>query len=120
MEITKMINLEELLEESGDLHDAVVLGVHLDLTNKSIQLDIDDLNVNYEGLPEYKGRMSGNVQLSGLNNISLEFEVALKTHNIFNFLIVKSDQEVQFEINFWPSGYIKGSYKHAKVEMAAL
>jgi hypothetical protein len=114
-----MISLEELLEESADLHDAVVLAVHLDLENKSIKLSIDDFNINYKGLPEYKGHKPGSVLLSGLGNISLELDVALMTHNIFSFLLVKSDQEGEFEINFWPSGHIKGSYKYAIIEMAA-
>ncbi|MEF9387002.1 hypothetical protein V4890_15465 [Ralstonia solanacearum species complex bacterium KE056] len=51
----------EFFKSLGGLHDASVNGISWDMKNKSMEITVDDINSNFEGLPEYKGKKPASI-----------------------------------------------------------
>ena len=58
----------------GGLHDAKVLAIDWDNVAASLSLAVDDINSNFKGLPEYRGRAPATVRFSGVTGLGLHFD----------------------------------------------
>lgn len=58
----------------GGLHDAKVLAIHWGNALASLSLDLDDINANFQGLPEYQGRSPATVRFNGVTGLRLSID----------------------------------------------
>lgn len=57
--------------ELGGLHDAQIESITWNSYQRSISVCVDDLNANFEGLPEYGGRMHASIEFADVSNVQL-------------------------------------------------
>lgn len=61
----------QFFDQLGGLHDAQIESINWDSNQRSISLRVDDLNANFEGLPEYGGRMHASIEFADVSNVQL-------------------------------------------------
>jgi len=65
---------ENFVREKGGLHDARINRVHFDTQARLLTLDLNDLDKNLEGLPEYRGARPCSLLLHNVKAFSLDVE----------------------------------------------
>lgn len=58
----------------GGLHDVRINGISFDLSKEELTFDFDDLNANYEGLPEYTGADPGALVFGGVTRFAIDID----------------------------------------------
>jgi hypothetical protein len=61
------------LEELGGLHDSRMTFFRYDVENSDIEIGIDDLYWNFEGMPEYPGATPATLRFSNVSDVAIEW-----------------------------------------------
>jgi hypothetical protein len=75
MKRVRIDNLEAFLRELGGLHDAWISNVFVDAEQRALMLTIDDINANFEGLPEYKQRPAI-LEFEAVTHVALDIDLS--------------------------------------------
>lgn len=68
------LNPVDFVALMGGFHDARINGIFFDVSKEALTLDFEDLNANYEGLPEYSGAAPGSLIFTGVTNFSIDVD----------------------------------------------
>ncbi len=107
MENTLLDNPEEYFSNLGGLHDARIEGVNWSLSNKKIIVSIDDINSNFEGLPNYKGLVSANILFNHVHEFKLNFSLEEHYLSIYDLEIVSNNLDIIVNLKCWPEGVLQ-------------
>ena len=80
-----------------------------------MRLEIDDINANYLGLPEYPGLEAGAVILDGVSDLAIQMVPCISGLSIFEFVVTpeRTGEGGLAEVRFSPQGYIKANFCRA-------
>lgn len=106
------------LDDKGDLHDCQIRQVSWRVPERSLQLEIADLNGNFYGLPEYPGAKPGRVSLSDVDSISFDVAMTAPNLHIFEVVAQKEGNCLLVEVRLVPSGVIKVRCGSARIDEA--
>lgn len=102
-----MGKIKQLLEGLGLLHDSAVLELNWRPEEKRIELVVEDFYSNYEGQPEYPGRMSGSIVLSEVQHLAIDIAYEEKYLIVYELQIDDSlTNGYRMTVTFRPSGRI--------------
>ena len=104
------------LDDKGDLHDCQIRQVSWCVLERSLQLEIADLNGNFYGLPEYPGAKPGCVSLSDVDSISFDVAMPAPKLHIFEVVAQKEGNSLLVEVRLVPSGVIKVRCGSARID----
>ena len=101
----------KLFESLGYLHDSVVERLTWTPEAGTLELAIEDFYSNFDGLPEYPGRLAGSITLRGIETIDLDIDFGAERLNIDEF-VVESDPSgvLILQLKFWPRGRIDAKF----------
>jgi hypothetical protein len=102
-----MVNIAEFISELGGLHDAKLTSLAWDPADQRLEIGVDDIYSNFEGLPEYEGPAKAAFIFSGVSklNISVEdFQAAGLM--IYDWNVQKDASGIISEMKFSPDGSI--------------
>jgi hypothetical protein len=103
---------EEFLEKLGNMHDCCISNLRIDAEAGSIEFTIDDLYSNFEGLPAYRGPLSGVIILQGVTDIDTDIEEFSERLNVYDIVSREiATHARRINMAFWPSGKLSASYK---------
>ncbi len=94
--------------ELGGLHDALITAFSWNGENQNqvLSISIDDLNSNFLGLPEYKGKRPVEILLTGVKNLDCDIQIKSSSFSIYDFLI-EEGACYSVHIKCSPGGYFK-------------
>ena len=102
-----MSTLNNIIEALGGLHDSRVIRLVWLPEGKSLEFQIEDFYSNFEGLPEYKGPLSGSLVFRGIEHIEFNLDTEEKHLNIYEVIISASPvRGLMAKVTFRPSGNI--------------
>ena len=95
--------------ELGGLHDSEIHHLTWDAAAGAIKLDLDDLNANFDRLPEYQGKRRGAIVFAKVENILWNCD-AIKgdVQRIYKLVMRKKDDSEKYELmlRISPSGQL--------------
>jgi len=98
----------KFLYDLGGLHDARIERVLWLPENKCLEISVDDINSNFEGLPEYKGCQPSTISLEEVVEINFNITNVEDHINIDEFVVEAfNDTMLLAKLKCWPSGSIK-------------
>ena|SRR5688572_29854426 len=100
-----MQNLFDYLLSMGGLHDSELRSIEWSTTERRVVISIGDLYANFEGLPEYKGEVNGEIVLSNVTRLDANLDLAEKV-NIFEMLPREGSENIVV-ISLSPTGRIE-------------
>jgi len=109
----------------GHLHDAVIVGAQFDSDEHRFSLEVDDLNSNLQGLPEYPGLLPATIVFDGVRNLVLRELEKLELHgSIYRLTCSASEtahaqEACDVDLKIWPSGAVEFSCRAVFVEIDA-
>lgn len=106
----------EDLDVRGDLHDCQISRISWHVLERSLQLEIADLNGNFYGLPEYRGVKPGRVSLSDVESINFDVAMPAPKLRIFEITARKEDNFLLVEVRLVPGGAIKVRCSSAQID----
>ena len=101
------------IAEYGGFHDAKVVSIDWNESEARLVVRLDDLNSNFLGLPEYKGKQPGGIAFDTVSQIAFNLEFPQGSMNIDEIgLIAKKGarqsgtpaEQYQLTIRIWPAG----------------
>ena len=104
----------------GDLHDAHINSMTWDAAAKSITIMVNDLNSNFQGLPEYKGKEQAYVLFIEVENLLFNCDaLGGDTQRIYALEMQKKADSEKYEcmMRIFPSGRL--SFDCCSVEVAS-
>ena len=108
-------------EELGDLHDAKICRVEWILIDRVIVLEVDNLNANFVGLPEYQGRKQALIKFNEVESVQLDCDaVKVDVQRVYE-LEVGDDRTAnrrKIALRITPSGQL--SFFCASIEIGSL
>ena len=111
-----MDTLHAFLKRLGGLHDAIVVGIIVKPELKTIELHVDDIYSNFQGMPQYPGAKAGVIAFEGVETLKVELDMQEKHLNIDEFVVSddNSNNKKRASISFWPSGKIALTYMSSR------
>lgn len=100
----------QLVESLGGLHDARILGLLWQPVSRSLEIEIKDIHINFEGLPEYRGPTKAKFIFSGVSKFDLNVDLA-DTIYLYDWTFTK-DGTPNCELHFAPGGKIVIACSH--------
>ena len=100
----------DFLSSLGLLHDCTVTRLDWKPNAKTMKFEIEDLHFNFEGLPEYRGPISGRIVLEGARIVDGQIADVTKLVRIYEFEVIKSNTA---RITFSPAGRIVVTWERA-------
>ena len=111
-----MLKIQEFLEYTANLHDAVIVKIDWSISDKRLELTIEDIECNYEGLAEYRGPTAGRLLLDNVLIARFDFWSVDKKLQIYDFAISFSGNErFGFNISFLSTGRLEGTCSEATI-----
>jgi hypothetical protein len=107
-----MVQLNEILERLGDLHDARMSCIAWDSRLMSLEFKFDDIYANFKGLSNYPGPQSGSIQLHQVSEVAFDFDASEEVY-IYDFSVVELQGEWLATVLLRPSGKITAKFKSA-------
>jgi hypothetical protein len=110
-----MSNLGEFLSRLGNLHDCTVTLFEWRPDDRRVTFAIEDLYFNFEGLPEYRGPLSGRIVLEEVQRVDIDLggiEGPLRVDE-FAVVVEESSDASAVSVTFWPTGRIEVAYRRA-------
>lgn len=110
-------NPHDFFNDLGNLHDARIESIFWLPEERRLSISIDDMNSNFEGLPEYKGCQRGTVVIEGVIELDIGIDPVDDHINIHEFTVeVVPDSLFFAEIKCWPGGKIAIKFSSLKIE----
>lgn len=104
----------------GGLHDADIARIEWEAVARSLSVEVDDLNANFYGLPEYQGKQPAKVIFSEVQDLSINCDgLEGDVQRIYRLQVEeKKDAPRQFglEILIAPSGRIELNFRFVAIE----
>jgi hypothetical protein len=103
--------LAAIVDSKGQLHDCVVSLTWVRGTTDRLVIHTNDIEANFRGLPEYRGKRSGEITLTD----ALEIESSLEEGrlNIYEASIESDGARGRLTLRFWPYGSLVASFASA-------
>jgi hypothetical protein len=91
----------------GGLHDAVLIRLDWMAGQRRLELEVEDLYSNFEGLPNDPGRCPGTIALVGVARLRLDLEPTERGLMVYDVSLVRSESgHMDVTITFSPAGRI--------------
>lgn len=93
--------------ELGGLHDADIVQITWDAIARTILLHVDDLNSNFDGLPEYRGREEAAITFKDVESLMLSCDSFKRdVQRIYKIEVAAAQNLSRFEVSVQisPSG----------------
>ena len=104
-----MSNIQEMFKYTGNLHDAVITKMNWSISDRLLELFIEDIECNYAGLAQYKGPRAVKLSLEHVSVSKFEFEFIDDKLKIYDFDISSTDNDLfNFVFTCSSNGMIKG------------
>jgi hypothetical protein len=101
------LNIIELIDSLGGLHDAVLLQVLWVPQTASLELQIEDLHANSLGFSDYRGPTEGSVKFSSVTKLAVDVEFSVEGLMIYELKTERQeDNSYLSKIAFSPHGSI--------------
>lgn len=94
-------------DELGGLHDAQIESITWDSNQRSVSVYVDDLNANFEGLPEYSGQFHALIEFADVSNFQLMCDAFMgDVQRIYRIELQQREngKEYAIKISISPSG----------------
>lgn len=104
------------LHSKGTLHDCQIMQIWWSVQERRLELEIEDLNGNFYGLPEYPGVKPGRISLSDVDLIRFDIAKPDPTLSIFEVVTQKEGSSLLVEVRLVPSGVIKVRCGSAQID----
>jgi hypothetical protein len=102
------------LNELGDLHDCRIEDFRWSIRKKSVELQFEDLRINFEGLAGDRGPAGGVVILTGVEKFSANICWSEKSLRVMEFLVeLASDGLYRASVHLIPSGKLEILFSEA-------
>jgi hypothetical protein len=103
--------LADIVESKGQLHDCVVSLTWVRGTTDRLVIHANDIEANFRGLPEYRGKRSAEITLTD----ALEIESSLEEGrlNIYEASVESDGARGRLTLRFWPYGSLVASFARA-------
>ena len=121
MEISKdelVDSPEFFFAELGGLHDADIRVITWNPEKRSVEIDVDDLNANFDGLPEYPGKRPAILAFGDVQNLALNCDGQQgDIQRVYRFKVLRNEISGQFEASliFSPSGQLNFHFANVAV-----
>ena len=99
-----MEDIVKFIESLGGLHDAKILGLFWRPVSRSLEIEIKDIYIDFEGLPEYQGPTKAKFIFSGVSKFNLDVDLADYTY-LYDWTFTKSGTP-NCELHFAPGGKV--------------
>jgi hypothetical protein len=110
------MKLSTFIENLGGLHDARVTRISFEPGELRLIVEIDDLHVNFAGLPEHPGARSATIILEGVHAVGGSFPNQLKPLWIFEWEIIQETCAPMESMLRWaPAGETRISFSTARI-----
>jgi len=89
------------------MHDADIRQITWDVGARTVTLCVDDLNSNFEGLPEYGGRIEAKFTFEDIEDLLINCDsVKEDIQRIYRLEIFANQKPLKYGVllNMWPSG----------------
>ena len=108
---------KKFFAELGGLHDADITQMSWDPIARLFKIDIDDLNANFDGLPEYRGKKPATLAFAEIENLSANCDAAFGDIQRVYKLEVEESASGKFvmSLRISPSGRIGFDFMIASV-----
>lgn len=105
-------NPAKFFTDLGGLHDSKVVAIRWDIAMASLSLALDDINANFQGLPEYRGRSPATVRFNGVTGLSLNFDAPIDGPlRIYEIECNNMGNVLSLEVRLAPGGRLAFSSK---------
>ncbi|MHA6834260.1 hypothetical protein [Ralstonia pseudosolanacearum] len=101
---------EVFFKSLGGLHDANVNCISWDMSNKSMEIAVDDLNKNFIGFPEYSGGRPASIVILGVESTKFCVDVfEMDVCRIYDIDVreIGVNSGFEFVVKFSPGGKIE-------------
>lgn len=106
-------NIPQFIESLGGLHDASLLKLLWRAADSCLEIEIDDLHANLNGLPEYKGPTKATFVFSEVTRLSMEVDLTDSGLMLYDWKFGKSGvSNYASEISFSPGGRVSIECDH--------
>lgn len=107
-----MSDFATYLRRMGGLHDAIVQEIRWNPVDRTVEVKLDDLYSNFEGLPEYPGAESGSIILAGADLLQVDVEGSepVRVYEV----VLENGSDDTVVISFWPGGRMVVRYERAQ------
>lgn len=103
-----MHDVIELLKSLGGVHDATMLNLFWRADDRILEVEIDDVYSNFNGLPEYQGPEKAMFVFEQVLNLDVGVDFGVGGLLVYNFEIFKTDNgSYSSKIEFSPAGVIR-------------
>jgi hypothetical protein len=90
----------------GGLHDAEIISLSWTPGQAEIRMSVDDINSNFDGLPEYEGLVPGVFVFSGVTDVGWAVDRPDPRMKIYDWDVVPITGGTRSEIKISPSGQL--------------
>lgn len=99
------------LESKGQLHDCAISIKWVRGLSDRLVIHIDDIDANFRGLPEYRGKRSG--ELTFLDAREIEGSFAEGERKVYEAIVEGDGERGRVTLRFWPHGALVASFLNA-------
>lgn len=97
----------DYFDKYGGLHDACVKSFSWNNEKNTLSLEIDDLNSNFLGLPDYQGIKPVVFVFSSVTDFDCDIQISDDIFRIFDVSVENKEQSYLMNIKYSPGGYMK-------------
>jgi hypothetical protein len=106
-----MASFKHFLQGLGDLHDARIADLVLDVAQQTLDIEIVDLFSNFKGLPDYRGPTRGRIAFRGVSRLNTVRPPRHDPLIIYEFSVLDEDTENRTaSLKLSPAGLIEFDY----------
>ena len=99
------MNVEDRIKSLGSLHDTIITSIIWSAEKRRLIIEIDDLNTNTDGLPEYPGPIKGTFVFSEVTVLELTVDLAVDGLMVYDWTMSRKGPDTQStSISLSPGG----------------
>ncbi|PTR26300.1 HEAT repeat protein [Luteibacter sp. OK325] len=110
VELTEDDDLVAYFDRKGGLHDCVIESLVWQPMQRRVEIRIEDINANSLGLPEYVGLVPCVIEISGINDFTLDISNADDRLRVYEASVSAVAEKKVLKIAFSPSGSLEASF----------
>ena len=88
------MTIKDRVESLGGLHDAVILSLVWNAQDRRLEIAVDDINSNTNGLPEYQGPVSAMLQFSEVSRFEVNANLAEVGLMVYEWTISRKGPDI--------------------------